>query len=209
MDALFDELGDVLLQIVLHAQIGSEYDEFDISDVTTAITHKMIFRHQHVFGTAEADTPDKVLALWQEIKKKERGQQTQAEVLRSVTKGLPSLMRAEKVQKRAADVGFDWSSAEEAFYKIAEETEELKEAIAQNDGVAKEAGDLLFSVVNVLRLLKLDPELVLNAATEKFIRRFDKMEQKILADGLSMTDMTLDEMDKYWNCVKLSGNAEN
>lgn len=209
MDALYDELGDVLLQVVLHAEIAREYGEFDISDVTTAIAHKMIARHRHVFGTAQADTPDKVLSLWQEIKKEERGQSTQAEVLRSVTASLPALMRAEKVQKRAADVGFDWSDAPAAFFKIAEETEELRQAMLAENGVAAEAGDLLFAVVNVIRLLKLDPELLLNAATDKFIRRFDQMEQKILADGRNFSEMPLSEMDRYWNCVKLSGNAGN
>lgn len=207
MDALYDELGDVLLQIVLHAEIAREHGDFTIGDVTTAITHKMIFRHQHVFGSAKADTADEVLDLWQKVKKAERHQQTQAEVLRSVTRSLPALMRAEKVQKRAADVGFDWENARAAFYKISEEAEELSRAVEDGGGVEEEAGDLLFAVVNVLRLLKLDPEIALNRATDKFTARFAEMERLILADGKSLAEMTLAEMDAYWDRVKLSENS--
>ena len=207
MDALYDELGDVLLQIVLHAEIAREHGEFTIEDVTTAITHKMIFRHQHVFGSAKADTADEVLDLWQKVKKAERHQKTQAEVLRSVTRSLPALMRAEKVQKRAADVGFDWESAQAAFYKIGEEAEELSGAVKSGSGIEEEAGDLLFAVVNVLRLLKLDPEIALSRAIDKFIARFAKMEESILADGKQLAGMTLEEMDAYWARVKLSENA--
>ena len=204
MDALYDELGDVLLQIVLHAEIAREHGEFTIEDVTTAITHKMIFRHQHVFGSAKADTADEVLDLWQKVKKAERHQKTQAEVLRSVTRSLPALMRAEKVQKRAADVGFDWESAQAAFFKIGEEAEELSAPWKAAAGIEEEAGDLLFAVVNVLRLLKLDPEIALNRATDKFTARFAEMERAILADGKKLADMTLSEMDAYWDRVKLS-----
>ena len=207
MDALYDELGDVLLQIVLHAEIAREHGDFTIGDVTTAITHKMIFRHQHVFGSAKADTADEVLDLWQKVKKAERHQQTQAEVLRSVTRSLPALMRAEKVQKRAADVGFDWENARAAFYKIGEEAEELSRAVEDGGGVEEEAGDLLFAVVNVLRLLKLDPEIALNRATDKFTARFAEMEHLILADGKSLAEMTLADMDAYWDRVKLSENS--
>ena len=207
MDALYDELGDVLLQIVLHAEIAREHGEFTIGDVTTAITHKMIYRHQHVFGSAKADTADEVLDLWQKVKKAERHQETQAEVLRSVTKSLPALMRAEKVQKRAADVGFDWDGAKAAFYKIGEEADELLRAMEGNSGIEEEAGDLLFAVVNVLRLLKLDPEIALNRATDKFTARFAEMEGCILAEGKQLANMTLEEMDVYWNRVKLSENG--
>ena len=207
MDALYDELGDVLLQIVLHAEIAREHGDFTIGDVTTAITHKMIFRHQHVFGSARADTADEVLDLWQKVKKAERHQKTQAEVLRSVTRSLPALMRAEKVQKRAADVGFDWENARAAFYKIGEEAEELSRAVEDGGGVEEEGGDLLFAVVNVLRLLKLDPEIALNRATDKFTARFAEMERLILADGKSLAEMTLADMDAYWDRVKLSENS--
>ncbi|NLD59521.1 MAG: nucleoside triphosphate pyrophosphohydrolase [Clostridiales bacterium] len=203
-EALYDELGDVLLQIVLHAEIARQHGEFAIGDVITAIAHKMISRHPHVFSTASADTPDQVLSLWQKLKKKERHQDTQAEVLKSVTKSLPALMRAEKVQKRAADVGFDWKDAEECFFKISEEADELREAMERHGDVEGEAGDLLFAAVNVIRLLKLDPELLLNRATDKFIARFEAMEELILRDGKALAGMALAEMDAYWNRVKLS-----
>ena len=128
-------------------------------------------------------------------------------MLRGVTKSLPALMRAEKVQKRAADVGFDWESAQAAFYKIGEEAEELSRAVENASGVEEEAGDLLFAVVNVLRLLKLDPEIALNRATDKFTARFAEMERLILADGKKLAGMTLSEMDAYWDRVKLSENG--
>ena len=128
-------------------------------------------------------------------------------MLRSVTRSLPALMRAEKVQKRAADVGFDWESAQAAFYKIGEEAEELSGAVKSGSGIEEEAGDLLFAVVNVLRLLKLDPEIALNRATDKFTARFAEMERLILADGKSLAEMTLADMDAYWDRVKLSENS--
>ncbi len=206
MDALYDELGDVLLQVALHAEIAREHGDFTIGDIITAIAHKMISRHVHVFSTARADTPDEVLSLWQEIKKKERHQQSQSEVLRAVTKSLPALMRAEKVQKRAGDVGFDWSDAREAFFKIPEEAEELRRAIesGKDKDIEGEAGDLLFATVNVIRLLKLDPELLLGRATDKFIARFQRMEDLMRAEGKDFSDMDLAAMDAYWNRVKLS-----
>ena len=207
MDALYDELGDVLLQVVLHAQIAREHGEFEIGDVTSAISAKMIARHPHVFAAAQAETAEDVLTLWQKIKKEERHQTTQAAVLRSVTKSLPGLLRAEKVQKRAADVGFDWKSAVDAFSKIGEEAQELRTAMESGAGVEEEAGDLLFAVVNVLRLLKLDPEIALNRATDKFVQRFARMEELILADAKQMEQMSLAEMDAYWDRVKLSENA--
>ena len=207
MDALYDELGDVLLQIVLHAQIAREHGDFELRDVTSAITHKMITRHVHVFGQARAETAEEVLSLWQEVKKSERHQKTQAEAMRSVTRSLPALMRAEKVQKRAADVGFDWDDARAAFGKIGEEAQELLRAVETGEGVEDEAGDLLFAAVNVLRLLKLDPEIALNRATDKFVSRFARMEEWILADGKKPSEMTLAEMDIYWDRVKLSENA--
>lgn len=124
-----------------------------------------------------------------------------------MTKSLPGLLRAEKVQKRAADVGFDWKSAVDAFSKIGEEAQELRTAMESGAGVEEEAGDLLFAVVNVLRLLKLDPEIALNRATDKFVQRFARMEELILADAKQMEQMSLAEMDAYWDRVKLSENA--
>ncbi len=202
VDALYDELGDVLLQVVMHAQIAREHGEFDLSDVTTAICKKLIFRHPHVFGTAAASTSDEVLVLWEAQKKKEKRQNTQAEAMRGITRALPATKRAAKVQKKAADVHFDWNSAAEALCKVREEAAEVQSALAQGQGVEEEIGDLLFSVVNVARLAKVDPELALSAATQKFIGRFAGMEAAVLHDGRRLEEMSLAEMDRYWEQEK-------
>jgi tetrapyrrole methylase family protein / MazG family protein len=202
MAALYDELGDLLLQVALHAEIAREHGEFNSDDVTSAICLKLISRHPHVFGEATASTPDEVLVLWEQVKKKEKQLNTQAEAMRAVTRGLPALMRAEKVQKKAANVGFDWPNAQEALPKVLEEAGEVLEALKTGHGVEEELGDLLFAAVNVARLAKVQPELALGGATEKFVRRFEATERLILADGKRMEDMTLPEMDAYWDRVK-------
>jgi tetrapyrrole methylase family protein/MazG family protein len=142
--ALYDELGDLLLQVALHAEIAREHGEFTPDDVTSAICLKLIARHPHVFGDASASTSEDVLALWEQVKKKEKNLTTQAEAMRAVTRGLPQLMRAEKVQKKAAAVGFDWKDAAAALPKVAEETDEVRAALESGEGVAEEVGDLLF-----------------------------------------------------------------
>lgn len=208
MAALYDELGDLLLQVALHAEIAREHGEFSSDDVTSAICLKLIARHPHVFGTERADTPEDVLVLWEQVKKKEKNLTTQADAMRAVTKGLPQLMRAEKVQKKAAAVGFDWNDASEALSKVAEETQEVHEALISGEGVEEELGDLLFAAVNVARLAKVAPELALKGAIDKFLSRFEKTEKLILDDGKRMEDMTLGEMDVYWDKVK-RGNVKN
>ena len=202
IDALYDELGDVLLQVVMHAQIGKEHGEFEISDVTTAICSKLIFRHPHVFGDLSASDSDEVLRLWEQQKKKEKKQETVAETMRTVTRALPATERARKVQKKAAMVNFDWDSALAALEKVHEEANEVAQAIRDASGVEEEIGDLFFAAVNVARLAKVDPEFALGGATKKFIDRFAKMEEMILADRGTLADMTLAEMDEYWNRVK-------
>ncbi len=204
MDALYDELGDLLLQVALHAEIAREHGEFASDDVTSAICLKLIARHPHVFGTETAHTPDDVLVLWEQVKKKEKNLTTQAEAMRAVTKGLPQLMRAEKVQKKAAAVGFDWGSASDALPKVLEEAQEVREALEKGEGLEEELGDLLFAAVNVARLAKIQPELALKGAVDKFVRRFEATEGLIHSDGKRMEDMTLDEMDAYWDRVKKS-----
>ena len=204
MDALYDELGDLLLQVALHAEIAREHGEFASDDVTSAICLKLIARHPHVFGTETADTPDDVLVLWEQVKKKEKNLTTQAEAMRAVTKGLPQLMRAEKVQKKAAAVGFDWGSASYALPKVLEEAQEVREALETGEGVEEELGDLLFAAVNVARLAKVQPELALKGAVDKFVRRFEATEGLIHSDGKRMEEMTLEEMDAYWDRVKKS-----
>ena len=202
MDHLADELGDVLLQIAFHADIAQEVGEFSISDVTTAIVRKMIYRHAHIFGNVHCDTAEEVTQSWEKLKKAEKGLTTQSSVLADVSQGLPALMRASKVQKKAAQVGFDWDDAIGALPKIHEEADEVLAELEAGRNPGEELGDLLFSCVNVARLAGLEPELLLKAATEKFIRRFTAMENLIISDEKSLEGLTLAEMDVYWNRVK-------
>lgn len=202
MDHLADELGDVLLQIAFHADIAQEVGEFSISDVTTAIVRKMIYRHAHIFGNVHCDTAEEVTQSWEKLKKAEKGLTTQSSVLADVSQGLPALMRASKVQKKAAQVGFDWDDAIGALPKIHEEADEVLAELEAGRDPGEELGDLLFSCVNVARLAGLEPELLLKAATEKFIRRFTAMENLIISDEKSLEGLTLAEMDVYWNRVK-------
>ena len=202
MDHLADELGDVLLQIAFHADIAQEVGEFSINDVTSAIVNKLMYRHAHIFGDVHCDTSEDVARSWEQLKKAEKGLTTQASVLADVSQGLPALMRAAKVQKKAANVGFDWDNAIEALPKIHEETDEVLEELKAGRDPGEELGDLLFSCVNVARLAGHEPELLLKAATEKFIRRFTAMEKLIISDEKSLEGLTLAEMDVYWNRVK-------
>lgn len=206
-DAIADELGDVLLQIVFHADIAKSHMDFTISDVTTAICRKMIYRHAHIFGSDHCETAEDVTANWERLKKKEKGLTTQASVLADVSKGLPALMHAAKVQKKAAQVGFDWDDALSALPKVSEEAAEVQAELDAQRDPAEELGDLLFSCVNVTRLCGLEPEQVLRAATEKFIRRFTAMENAIISAGKALEDLTLSEMDVYWNQVKAAQNC--
>jgi len=202
IDHLADELGDVLLQVVFHANVGQSHGDFNIHDVTTNICRKMIYRHAHIFGTDECKTAEEVSANWEKLKKAEKGLKSHASVLADVSKGLPALMRANKVQKKAANVGFDWDTALEALPKVHEEAEEVKAELDANRDPAEELGDLLFSCVNVTRLCGLDAEELLKNATEKFVTRFTAMENLINSAGKSLEGLTLREMDVYWNQVK-------
>lgn len=205
MEGMCEELGDLLLQIVFHAQIETERSVFTMRDICTGLVKKLIFRHPHVFANADGiKTADDVLTAWDDLKKEEKHQKTQSEAILAVPKAFPALMRSQKIQKRAADVGFDWDNAEQAFYKIAEEADEVREAMQEGDPdhIFEEVGDLLFAVVNVARLLKINSELALAAACDKFTDRFCKMEELIIKDGKSLRDMTLSEMDLYWDRCK-------
>ena len=202
---LCEELGDVLLQCVFHAEIAQEQARFTGRDVTTGIVQKLIYRHPHIFGTGRADTAEAVLTKWEQLKKAEKHFDTQSDVLRAVPNNLPALMRAYKLQKKAAQVGFDWEDAEQAFPKLTEETDELYRAMRGDGNKAEEAGDLLFAAVNVARLLHIDPEEALSNACEKFTKRFCSMEELALANGRSLESMTLFEQDELWKTVK---NAE-
>ncbi len=203
-DDMCEELGDLLLQIAFHVVIEEEHAAFSLRDVATGIVNKMIYRHPHVFGSTHVENSDEVLANWEVLKKREKHQSTVASAMDSVPKSFPSLLRAYKIQKKAADVGFDWDSAEQALPKVHEEADEVLEAIKEGDGahIADEIGDLFFAAVNVARLKKVDPDLALTAATDKFEKRFKLTEQLIKADGKHFEDMTLPEMDEYWEKAK-------
>lgn len=198
-----EELGDVLLQVVMHAQIAAEQGRFTQRDVNSEIVKKLVYRHPHIFGSEKANTADEVLVNWDKLKKTEKAQKTQSDVLRSVPRNLPSLTFSYKIQKKAANVGFDWADAEAAFPKISEESGELMRAMHGDGDVTEELGDLLFSVVNVARLLHVNPELALRAAADKFTRRFEKMERLATASGRNLEDMSLADMDLMWNAAKL------
>ena len=204
-DGLLEELGDVLLQVVFHTQIEREKGSFELSDVADGICKKMIERHPHVFGDVNAETSEQVLENWDVIKKQTKSQKTQTESMLSIPREFPALMRADKVQKKAAKVGFDWDSADGAFDKVSEEIAELKEAVlkGEQNHIHEEFGDLLFSVVNVSRFIKVDSEEALTCATDKFIDRFAKVEQMAKDRGLVMKETSLEELDKLWDEAKL------
>ncbi len=203
-ELLLEELGDVLLQVVFHTQIEREKGTFELSDVADGVCKKMIERHPHVFGEVEADTSEQVLENWDVIKKRTKKQKTQTESMLSIPREFPALMRADKVQKKAAKVGFDWEISEGAFQKVAEELNELKIAVANNDkeNINEELGDLLFSVVNVSRFINVDSEEALTCATDKFIDRFSKVEKMAEEKGIDMKSTDLETLDKLWDLAK-------
>ena len=201
-DHLEEELGDVLLQILLHAEMEREKGGFDINGVANRLSQKMILRHPHVFGEVKVSGSEEVLTNWDAIKRVEKDQKTVTDSLNSVARSLPSLWRAEKVQKKAAKAGFDWPDVTGALDKLEEEIRELREAVAEGKGIEGELGDVLFSAVNVSRFLKIDPEEALTGSTDKFIRRFAGMEQAASDIGKKPEEMTLEEMDELYNKAK-------
>ena len=201
-DHLEEELGDVLLQILLHAEMEREKGNFDINGVANRLSQKMILRHPHVFGEVKVSSSEEVLTNWDAIKRVEKDQKTVTDSLNSVARSLPSLWRAEKVQKKAAKAGFDWPDVTGALDKLEEEIRELREAVAEGKGIEGELGDVLFSAVNVSRFLKIDPEEALTGSTDKFIRRFAGMEQAANDIGKKPEEMTLEEMDELYNKAK-------
>ena len=208
---LQEELGDVLLQVLFHSEIEQEEGRFDFSDVVDGEAKKMVERHPHVFGSVTVDGTEDVLTNWDAIKKKTKDQKTQTEVLQSVSKALPALMRSQKVQQKAAKVGFDWPDVSGALAKVEEETVELREAIRAEgaEACAEELGDLLFSVVNVARFLHVSAEQSLGEACEKFICRFQKVEELAGARGLDMKSAGIEELDKLWNEAKETKNSQD
>lgn len=200
---LKEELGDVLLQVVFHSQLAQEAGSFTIEDVIAGVCQKMIYRHPHVFSTGKADTPEEVLSNWEDLKKAEKKFTTQTEAMKSVPAVLPALLRAKKVQKKAAEVGFDFENVEDALGKVQEECEELLEAITMDLGTEEEEfGDILFALVNISRFLKINPEFALTKATKKFINRFGYIENSAFSEGKALSQMTLEEMDSLWDMAK-------
>ncbi|HAT4363096.1 TPA: nucleoside triphosphate pyrophosphohydrolase [Clostridium perfringens] len=205
-DALIEELGDVLLQVVFHASIGKEDGYFDIMDVIGGISNKMINRHPNVFGNEEANTSEQVLVNWDEIKKEEKGIKTLTEEMQNIAKFLPATTRAYKVQKKAKKVGFDWDDVNCAMDKVKEELNEIKEVYNCEDKsiIEGEVGDLLFACINVARFLEVDGELALDKTIKKFINRFSYIENEAIKNNKNLKDMTLEEMDKLWEEAKTS-----
>lgn len=199
---LKEELGDVLLQVVLHARMEEEEGHFDLNGVADGICKKLIYRHPHVFGEVEVSGTSEVLSNWEELKRKEKGQATNTDALSAVARSLPALWRAEKVQKKARKAGFDWPDVSGALDKVSEETEELRQAVAEGSNIEEELGDLLFAAVNVSRFVHADPEEALTRATDKFIDRFRQVEALAKAEGRAMEDMTLAELDALWERAK-------
>jgi len=203
-DKLVEELGDVLLQVVFHARIAKEDGYFNINDIIKGICEKLISRHPHIFADVNVKDSEQVLENWENIKKKEKGFESHTEVLKHVPKNLPALMRAEKVQKKAAAVGFDWEKVEDAMEKVLEELEEVKNAYKGKNmaKILEEVGDLIFSSVNVSRFLDIDPENALNYTIDKFISRFEFIEKTAFKKGMRFEEMTLEQMDELWNEAK-------
>lgn len=199
---LKEELGDVLLQVVFHSSIEQDAGRFDLDDVADGVCKKLIYRHPHVFGDVTVRSTGEILSNWEELKKKEKGQSCQADAVDAVARSLPALWRAEKVQKKAAKVGFDWPDVSGAMDKLREETEELSQAMDGRGDAFEELGDLLFAAVNVSRILDIDPEDALQAASDKFSRRFRRVEETVLARGGRMEDMSPAQLEEIWDEIK-------
>lgn len=196
---LREELGDVLLQVAFHAQIEREKQVFDLGDVANDICVKLIHRHPHVFGDVIAETSDKVLSNWEAIKSEEKERRTVTDKLRAIPPMLPALMRAEKVGKKASC--FDFPDAGSVMLKVKEELGELEEAVSIGDSASmeEEMGDLLLTITSLCRKLKIEPEVALNKATDKFIDRFDAIETEVLAQNKDIDTMTMEELDSIWD----------
>ena len=203
--ALREELGDLLLQVIFHAQIAAERRQFAMADVLAALVDKMLGRHPHVFGDASVRTPAEALAQWEAIKQQEAHDAgRQRSVIAGVPRALPSLLRAQRIQSKAARVNFDWPDARSAWAKVEEEVREAADALASGDRarLQDELGDVLFSLVNVARLSSLDAEEALHSAIEKFRRRFTGMEDDLVARGKSVGSVPQDELERLWEAAK-------
>lgn len=196
------ELGDVLLHVLFYSKIGEEKGDFDIADVADALNAKLIFRHPHIFGDVKVDDAHQVELNWEQIKLKEKG--GNKTVLSGVPATLPPLIKAYRIQEKAANVGFDWESPEQVWDKVKEEINEFEGVVAELDSSEREAemGDVLFSLVNAARLYKIHPDNALERTNKKFIARFNYVESKVKESGRNMKDLTLGELDEFWNEAK-------
>jgi MazG family protein len=195
-----EELGDLLLHIVFYSKIASEQNQFTIEDVLNGISKKLIDRHPHIYGDVQVNNDEDVKRNWEKLKLKEG----KASVLSGIPKTLPALVKAMRLQEKAKQVGFEWENKEQVWEKVKEEEKELQEAIAENDAkmIEEEFGDLVFSLVNFARFLNIDAENALEITNKKFINRFTRMEEKAMASGKNLNDMSLQEMDSIWNQIK-------
>jgi len=200
------ELGDVLMHVCFYAKMGSETGDFDIADVCNIQADKLIFRHPHIYGTAKAETQEEVLQNWEQIKLKEKD--GNKSVLGGVPTSLPALIKAYRIQDKARNVGFDWEDKGDVWAKVREELDELETELKREDSerAQQELGDFIFSVVNAARLYKLNPDTALEYTNQKFIRRFNYIEEHSIRQGKPLKDMTLEEMDRLWNEAKAHEN---
>lgn len=204
VDGLREELGDVLMQIALHCQMEKEKGNFNFDDVCNELCEKLVVRHPHVFGDVNAENTDEALKSWDSIKQKTKGIKSQYESMVSVPRELPALMRAQKIQAKAAKVGFDWQDKDGAISKVHEEINELLNAVEHNNQseIEDEFGDLLFSCVNVSRFLNVDSEEALTKATDKFMQRFEIVEKLASEKGINMKSSSIKELDELWDRAK-------
>ena len=208
IDEMIEELGDVLLQIVFHAQIGAEDGYFDINDIIQSISEKMVLRHPHVFSDVAVDSSEEVLTNWNKIKQEEKNHDRNSDVMEALPEMLPTLIKSEKIQKIAAKVGFDWPTIDGAVDKLREEMDEVCHEIEENadEKLQEELGDLIFSIVNVCRMKKISPELALEMTNKKFIGRFKFIENTLETDEKKFEEMTLEELDSIWEKAKIVKN---
>ena len=206
MDEIAKELGDVLLHVIFYAKIASETNDFDIADVCNRLCDKLVFRHPHVYGEEAAKNAEEVSHLWEQVKLKEKG--GNKTVLGGIPEDLPALVKAYRIQDKAANVGFDWEQKEDVWDKVREEISEFENELKNDASTNREEefGDLLFSLVNVARLYKLKPDNALEKTNQKFTRRFNYIEQQAIAQGRSLSEMTLDEMEALWQEAKMQTN---
>lgn len=195
-----EELGDLMLHIVFYSKIGAEQNQFTISDMINGVCEKLIARHPHIYGDVKVDDEEDVKRNWEKLKMKEG----KTSVLSGVPKGLPSMVKAIRIQEKAKQVGFEWENKEQVFEKIEEEINELKEVVqtAEQEKIEEELGDVFFSLVNYARFLQIDADHALERTNQKFIQRFTQMEQEAISEGKQLTQMSLEEMDGIWNRIK-------